>query len=92
MRGKVGQPSVPLSLAPDGAYAIGIKVGRRRLDTLLIDFSGKPCARWSLDYRFPDPEEVLAELRLPLHRHPPQAGPARARAPAGRRAWPRRWR
>ena len=63
MRGKVGQPSVPLSLAPDGAYAIGIKVGRRRLDTLLIDFNGRPCARWSLDYRFPDPEDVLAELR-----------------------------
>ena len=63
VRGKVGQPSVPLSLAPDGAYAIGIKVGRRRLDTLLIDFNGKPCARWSLDYRFPDPDDVLAELR-----------------------------
>jgi len=63
VRGKVGQPSVPLSLAPDGAYAIGIKVGRRRLDTLLIDFGGQPCARWSLDYRFPDPDEVLAELR-----------------------------
>ena len=63
VRGKVGQPSVPLSLAPSGAYSIGIKVGRRRLDTLLIDFSGKPCARWSLDYRFPDPEDVLAELR-----------------------------
>ena len=63
VRGKVGQPSVPLSLAPDGAYSIGIKVGRRRLDTLLIDFSGQPCARWSLAYSFPDPEDVLAELR-----------------------------
>ena len=63
VRGKVGQPSVPLSLDPDGAYSIGIKVGRRRLDTLLIDFTGQPCARWSLDYRFPDPEDVLAELR-----------------------------
>jgi len=63
VRGKVGQPSVPLSLDPQGAYAIGIKVGRRRLDTLLIDFSGQPCARWSLEYRFPDPEQVLAELR-----------------------------
>jgi predicted NBD/HSP70 family sugar kinase len=63
VRGKVGQPSVPLSLDPGGAYSIGIKVGRRRLDTLLIDFSGQPCARWSLDYRFPDPEDVLAELR-----------------------------
>jgi predicted NBD/HSP70 family sugar kinase len=63
VRGKVGQPSVPLSLDPGGAYAIGIKIGRRRLDTLLIDFGGRPCARWSLDYRFPDPQDVLAELR-----------------------------
>jgi predicted NBD/HSP70 family sugar kinase len=63
VRGKVGQPSVPLSLDPEGAFAIGIKVGRRRLDTVLVDFTGKPCARWSLDYRFPDPEDVLAELR-----------------------------
>jgi predicted NBD/HSP70 family sugar kinase len=62
-RGKVGQPSVPLSLAPEGAYAIGIKVGRRRLDTLLVDFTGQACSRWSLDYRFPDPEQVLDEIR-----------------------------
>jgi predicted NBD/HSP70 family sugar kinase len=62
VRGKVGQPSVPLSLDPGGAYSIGIKVGRRRLDTLLIDFSGRACARWSLEYRFPDPDDVLEEL------------------------------
>src|SRR5882724_6615325 len=28
-RGKVGQPLVPFSLDPDGAFAIGLKVGRR---------------------------------------------------------------
>ena len=33
-RGKVGQPAVPMSLNPDGAYAIGIKVGRRSVDVL----------------------------------------------------------
>jgi hypothetical protein len=31
VRGKVGQPSLPLSLNPEGAYSIGIKVGRRSL-------------------------------------------------------------
>ena len=62
-RGKVGQPSVPLLLNPDGAYSIGIKVGRRQLDTLLIDFTGRPRARWSLAYGFPDPDAVLAEIR-----------------------------
>ncbi|OYU74283.1 MAG: serine/threonine protein kinase, partial [Burkholderiales bacterium PBB5] len=40
VRGKVGQPSVPLSLNPDGALAIGIKVGRRSVDVLLVDFTG----------------------------------------------------
>ncbi|WP_088283487.1 ROK family transcriptional regulator [Ideonella sp. A 288] len=61
-RGKVGQPSVPLALAPDGAYAIGIKVGRRSMDVLLIDFTGAVRDRWSSDYTFPEPGAVLAEI------------------------------
>jgi predicted NBD/HSP70 family sugar kinase len=61
-RGKVGQPSVPLSLNPDGAFAIGIKVGRRSLDTLLVDFTGERRQRYTLDYRHADPEDVLAEI------------------------------
>jgi len=61
-RGKVGQPSVPLSLNPDGAFAIGIKVGRRSLDTLLVDFTGARRQRYTLDYRHADPDEVLAEI------------------------------
>lgn len=62
VRGKVGQPSVPLSLDPDGAYSVGIKVGRRSMDVLLIDFTGAVRERSSLDYRFPDPDELLAEI------------------------------
>jgi predicted NBD/HSP70 family sugar kinase len=61
-RGKVGQPSVPLSLNPDGAFAIGIKVGRRSLDTLLVDFTGTRRQRYTLDYRHADPDDVLAEI------------------------------
>jgi len=62
LRGKVGQPSVPLSLNPDGAFAIGIKVGRRSLDVLLVDFVGAVRERWSLAYGFPEPGAVLAEI------------------------------
>lgn len=62
VRGKVGQPSVPLSLNPDGAFAIGIKLGRRSLDVLLVDFVGAVRERWQLDYAFPEPEAVLAEI------------------------------
>jgi len=53
---------VPLSLNPDGAFAIGIKVGRRSLDTLLVDFTGERRQRYTLDYRHPDPDDVLAEI------------------------------
>src|SRR5689334_14542342 len=28
-RGKVGQPSVPFALEPEGAFALGLKIGRR---------------------------------------------------------------
>jgi len=62
VRGKVGQPSVPLSLDPDGAYAAGIKIGRRSLDVLLVDFAGQARARWSAEYRFPEPDRVLPEI------------------------------
>lgn len=62
LRGKVGQPSVPLALNADGAYSIGVKVGRRSLDVLLVDFTGAVRERWSLDYAFPEPEQVLAEI------------------------------
>jgi predicted NBD/HSP70 family sugar kinase len=65
-RGKVGQPSVPLSLNPDGAYAIGVKVGRRSLDVLLVDFTGQVRHRSTLDYRYADPDAVLAEIALRL--------------------------
>jgi predicted NBD/HSP70 family sugar kinase len=61
-RGKVGQPSVPLSLNPEGAFAIGIKVGRRSLDVLLVDFTGHARRRWSLEYPHPAPNAVLAEI------------------------------
>jgi len=31
VRGRIGQPSVPLALNPDGAFSIGIKVGHLNL-------------------------------------------------------------
>ena len=62
VRGKVGQPSVPLSLNPDGAFSVGIKVGRRSLDVLLVDFTGAVRQRWQRDYRYPSPQPLLAEI------------------------------
>src|SRR5210317_2074400 len=40
VRGKVGQPSVPMRLAPEGALFFGLKVGRRSTELVLVNFNG----------------------------------------------------
>jgi predicted NBD/HSP70 family sugar kinase len=67
VRGRVGQPSVPLALNPDGAFAIGIKIGRRSADWLLIDFAGQVRQRHSLDYAFPDVTTLLPAIASRLN-------------------------
>jgi predicted NBD/HSP70 family sugar kinase len=62
VRGRVGQPSVPLALNPDGAFAIGIKIGRRSADWLLVDFTGQVRQRHSLDYAFPETGSLLPAI------------------------------
>jgi predicted NBD/HSP70 family sugar kinase len=76
VRGRIGQPSVPIALHPDGAFTVGIKVGRRSLDVLAMDFAGRVRRRESLDYPYPDPaqifpaiEERLAAVLGQLGRH-----------------------
>ena len=66
LRGKVGQPSVPMALNPDGAFSIGIKIGRRSMDMLLLDFTGQVRERLSLAYAFPDPDTLFDEIETRL--------------------------
>lgn len=59
VRGKVGQPSVPMALAPDAAFFLGLKVGRRSLDLILSDFLGHVQGRVHLTHRYPTPDSVV---------------------------------
>jgi len=59
-RGKVGQPSIPMSLAPEGVFFFGLKIGRRSADLALIDFLGRIRHMLSLPYPYPMPAETLA--------------------------------
>ncbi|HEY1997011.1 ROK family transcriptional regulator [Paraburkholderia sp.] len=68
VRGRIGQPSVPIALRPDGAYTIGIKVGRRSLDVLAMDFVGHVCNRDVLEYAYPDPRVLFPALENKLAR------------------------
>ncbi len=60
IKGKVGQPSVPLSLKADGAYSIGVKIGRKSMDIVAVDFSGAIQVSKLFEYDFPMPSQVIA--------------------------------
>lgn len=57
--GQVGQPSIMYSPAPNGAYSVGLHVGRRSLDAVLVDFSGHIQASENHEYEFPEPNTVV---------------------------------
>jgi predicted NBD/HSP70 family sugar kinase len=52
-----------LRLDPRGAHAIGVKLGRRWLDSLLVDFTGQVLQARRHERPFPMPEEALAIMR-----------------------------
>lgn len=58
-RGRVGQPSVPMRLNPDGAFAFGLKLGRRTSEMVLMDFVGRVRESRAILYRFPRRAEVM---------------------------------
>lgn len=60
VRGRIGQPSVPMSLNPNGAFFFGLKIGRRSADLTLIDFQGRVRATRRQIYRYPTPSAVIA--------------------------------
>ena len=63
LRGRVGQPTIPMSIDPEGAYSFGLKVGRRGCDLVLVDFRGAICQRAYRAYGFPAPIMVLDFVR-----------------------------
>ncbi|MDQ5897681.1 MAG: hypothetical protein RLZZ592_2619 [Pseudomonadota bacterium] len=75
VRGRIGQPSVPLALNPDGAISVGVQVGRRSLEVLACDFVGRVRHRHEFHYDFPDPQRVLPCIAEGLVRLQLQLGP-----------------
>ena len=60
VRGRVGQPSIPLAINPRGAFFLGIKVGRRSVEMVLTDFFGAVLGSCRVGYRWPTPGRVIA--------------------------------
>src|SRR6516165_10433122 len=66
LRGRVGQPTIPVSIDPEGAYSFGLKIGRRSCDLVLIDFCGAVRERARRTYAFPKPAMILDFMRSEL--------------------------
>lgn len=58
-RGKIGQPSVPFALDPEGAFSLGLKIGRRSSDLVLLDFAGAVRAAIHEPHPYPLPARLL---------------------------------
>ena len=59
VRGKVGQPSIPMRLNPEGVFSLGLKVGRRSAVLVLLDFTGAIAERLRIAYSFPGTGQIV---------------------------------
>lgn len=59
-QGERGQPATILRLDPEGAFSIGVKIGRRSVDTILVDFAGRVIEQRRRERPFPLPEEAVS--------------------------------
>ncbi len=58
----LGQPPKPISINPNGAFSVGIKIGRRHTEVLLVDLLGTVRQRYSVAYAFPVAHDLLAKI------------------------------
>lgn len=68
VRGRVGKPSVPVALNPEGACSLGLNIGRRSAELVLVDFDGRRIDGCTTTYRYPDVDGVFTFLRDGLAR------------------------
>lgn len=83
LRGKVGQPLVPYALNPRGAFFLGLKIGRRSSDVVLLDFAGTVLGRIHEPHPYPTPQIVLALARRGIAELAAQLNPAERTRIAG---------
>lgn len=58
-RGRVGKPSVPMGLAPNGVFSFGLKIGRRSAELVLLDFTGIIKFQLAITYTYPMPDAIF---------------------------------
>lgn len=66
-RGKVGPPTIPMTLNPEGAYSIGIKIGKKTTDIVLVNFLGDIVDHIEHPYSHPDHDKILEFIKTSLN-------------------------
>lgn len=62
VRGKVGQPSKPYTINPEGAVTIGVKVGRQSVEIATMGFDYKIIEHRRIRYEYPIYDAVRAQV------------------------------
>lgn len=83
VRGKVGKPLTPFMLNKDGAYSIGLRIGRRSADMVLLDFCGTVRGHIRATYPYPTPARIMDIARSSMERLLAEIGPANQNRVAG---------
>jgi predicted NBD/HSP70 family sugar kinase len=66
--GARGQPATMLALDPRGAYAIGVRLDRSRIETALTDLGGTVLSHRTHDQELPAPDHTVELLRDDIER------------------------
>lgn len=78
IKGKVGKPSVPVTLDPGGVASLGLNIGRRSAELVLVDFTGSRIEALTTTYAYPVIDDVFEFLLSGLeqiYRNHPEARP-----------------
>ena len=68
VRGRVGQPSIPMALNPDAVFSVGLKIGRRSADLVLMDFVGGVRRQLRETFAYPLPDQIMQFAEAGLER------------------------
>lgn len=66
IRGRIGQPSVPMMLNSEARRYVGLKIGRHTFDLVIVNFIGEVLARRTETHPYPTPAAVLRFVKESL--------------------------
>ncbi len=66
IRGRIGQPSTPLSINADAHHYVSLKIGRRSIEVAVVNFAGEIVSSRSQAVPFPTPDGTIGFFRAEL--------------------------